>query len=87
MRKWIASPINELQLYKGDTIYLMSDGYEDQFGGPNNKKFFSKNLKQLLIANCQFSMEEQKNHLEKALAEWIGDSEQIDDITILGTKI
>ena len=78
---------HELQLNSGDIIYLLSDGYQDQFGGPNGKKFHSKNLKQLLIANCQLSMPEQKQILEKTLVDWIGDGEQIDDISILGIKI
>jgi len=78
---------HELQLNSGDTIYLMSDGYEDQFGGPKFKKFLSKNLKQLLIANCQLPMNEQKEILEKTLNEWIGEGEQIDDITLLGIRI
>jgi len=78
---------HEIQLHSGDTLYLMSDGYQDQFGGPNGKKFLSKNLKQLILTNCQLPMEEQKLILEKTLDNWIGKGEQIDDITILGLKI
>jgi len=78
---------NEFQLQKGDVIYTLTDGFQDQFGGLKTKKFMTKNLKQLLIANCQLPMSEQKNILEKTLIEWIGDGEQIDDITILGIKI
>jgi serine phosphatase RsbU (regulator of sigma subunit) len=76
-----------VQLQKGDTIYLMSDGFEDQFGGPQRKKFYAKNLKNLLIENCQQPMAEQRKMLETTLTDWIGNSEQIDDITILGIKI
>jgi serine phosphatase RsbU (regulator of sigma subunit) len=79
---------HELQLHTGDCLYLMSDGYEDQFGGPNHKKFLSKNLKQLLKDNCKLPMSEQKEILEKTLINWMGADinlqEQIDDITILG---
>ena len=75
------------QLQKGDIIYLMSDGFEDQFGGPNRKKFLSKNLKNLLTANSQMPMAEQKQVLENTITEWIGSSEQIDDITVVGVKI
>ncbi|OFX19713.1 MAG: hypothetical protein A2033_05615 [Bacteroidetes bacterium GWA2_31_9] len=78
---------HELQLNSGDILYLMTDGYEDQFGGPKGKKFLSKNLKQLIVANCQLPMIEQNENLEKTLIEWIGDVEQIDDITVLGIKI
>ena len=76
----------ETQLYPGDTIYLMSDGFEDQFGGENNKKFKSKQLKDLLVANSTKSMNHQKEILETILINWIGKSEQIDDITIVGIK-
>ena len=78
---------HEFQLESGDCIYLMSDGYQDQFGGLNNKKVLSKNLKQMLIAHSQLPMEEQKQKLENTLTNWIGNGEQIDDITILGLKI
>ena len=78
---------HEFQLTSGDSIYLMSDGYQDQFGGLNNKKVLSKNLKQMLIAHSQLPMEEQKQKLENTLTNWIGNGEQIDDITILGLKI
>lgn len=77
----------EFQLQIADVIYTLTDGFQDQFGGPKGKKFMTKNLKQLLIENCHLSMNEQKQNLEKTLADWIGDGEQIDDITILGIKI
>ncbi len=76
-----------IQLYKDDIIFLASDGYEDQFGGPKYKKFLSKNLKQLLFANSQQPMTIQKDVLEQTLNDWKGNTEQIDDITIMGIKI
>ena len=78
---------HELQLNKGDCIYLMSDGYADQFGGPKGKKFLSKNLKQLLIDNSQLDMNEQKDKLFTTFENWRGNHEQIDDVTVLGIKI
>jgi hypothetical protein len=78
---------HEIELQKGDCIYLMSDGYEDQFGGPKGKKFLSRNLKQLLLDNSGKSLIEQREILENSLNNWIGKGEQIDDITILGMKI
>ncbi|OFY88994.1 MAG: hypothetical protein A2236_01585 [Bacteroidetes bacterium RIFOXYA2_FULL_33_7] len=78
---------HEIEINKGDCLYLISDGYEDQFGGSKGKKFMSKNLKQLFIDNCHLSMNEQKEVLEKTLTDWIGDGEQIDDITVMGIKI
>jgi serine phosphatase RsbU (regulator of sigma subunit)/Tfp pilus assembly protein PilF len=76
-----------LQLYPGDKVYLMSDGFQDQFGGSQGKKFMVKNLRDLLAANANLPMVEQLNHLEAALEEWMGGTEQVDDITILGIKV
>jgi serine phosphatase RsbU (regulator of sigma subunit) len=78
---------HEIQLEKGDVIYLISDGYQDQFGGPKNKKFMVKQLKQLFIDNCKLSMEEQRKTLDLSLENWKGENNQVDDITILGLKI
>ena len=78
---------HEIQLSKGDTIYLSSDGYEDQFGGEKGKKFLSKNLKQLLQDNCDKPMDEQRNILDTTFENWKGEHEQIDDVTLLGIRI
>ncbi|MBI5218500.1 MAG: SpoIIE family protein phosphatase [Bacteroidia bacterium] len=80
-----------IQLQTGDIIYLASDGYEDQFGGPKGKKFLSKKLKQLLTENCNKPMAEQKEILDKTIEDWKNNYrekyEQTDDITIMGIKI
>lgn len=78
---------HSIKVEKGDVMYLFTDGYADQFSEKLNKKFMYKNLKKLLIDNSQKPMNEQKEVLEKTLIEWIGDGEQIDDITVLGIKI
>ena len=78
---------NEIQLSAGDAVYVFSDGYVDQFGGPNGKKFKSINLKMLLLKNCHISMMEQKSLLNEAFEKWKGDIEQIDDVCILGVRI
>ena len=65
----------------------MSDGFEDQFGGPDGKKFMVKKLRELIIKNSGLPLDEQKNLLHNELIAWIGDQEQVDDITILGIKI
>jgi serine phosphatase RsbU (regulator of sigma subunit) len=77
---------NSFQLQKGDVMYLMSDGYADQFGGPEHKKFQTKKFKTLLLTNSQLPMPDQKQTLETTINEWIGNYEQTDDITILGIK-
>lgn len=72
---------------KGDIIYLFTDGYADQFGGPKGKKLKSKALKELLISISNESMEAQKEKLNYYLEFWKGDLEQLDDISIFGFKL
>ena len=78
---------HKIQLEKGDQLYLFSDGFADQFGGPKGKKFKYKPFKQLIINNCQLTMSEQKEALEKSFNEWIQGYEQVDDVTVVGIKI
>jgi len=81
----------KIQLSKGDKIYMFSDGYRDQFGGPSSKKFMSKQLRELIIGNSSKCMGEQKEILEQRIEEWrLGfgiKHEQTDDITIAGLEI
>ncbi|MCI5058874.1 MAG: SpoIIE family protein phosphatase [Flavobacteriales bacterium] len=76
-----------IKLDDKDCIYILSDGYQDQFGGPKNKKYKSKRLKSFLLEIHQKSMEEQKNALTTELQEWMEDTEQVDDICIIGLRI
>jgi len=76
-----------VQLFSGDQIYLLSDGFEDQFGGPDGKKFMVKNLRELVVANSHLSINQQLELLDKALEKWKGNLEQVDDITFLGVKV
>jgi ligand-binding sensor domain-containing protein/serine phosphatase RsbU (regulator of sigma subunit) len=78
---------SSFKLSKGDTLYLFSDGYADQFGGPNGKKFRYKQFKQLLLSINSKSMDEQKDILNNAMSEWKGNIEQVDDIIVIGTKL
>jgi serine phosphatase RsbU (regulator of sigma subunit) len=78
---------NEIQLNSGDCIYLISDGFEDQFGGPNNKKFLIKNLKELFIKISDKPLHEQQATLSHIFDEWKGKLDQTDDVTILGLRI
>lgn len=66
---------------------MFSDGYADQFGGENGKKFKYKPFKKLLIENAKKPMKEQKEILLKTFIDWKGNYEQIDDIVVLGIKI
>lgn len=74
-------------LEKGDVLYLFSDGYADQIGGPKRKKFYYGPFKDLLTAISTQAMDEQKNKLDKNIVEWIGNREQVDDIIVMGVKI
>ncbi|MFH1321230.1 MAG: tetratricopeptide repeat protein [Bacteroidota bacterium] len=77
---------HEIKLQKNDTIYIFSDGFQDQFGGPRDKKFGRKQFKEVLLSIQPKSMEEQKEALDKAIEDWKGDSEQIDDILVIGVR-
>jgi len=77
---------HSLQLKPGDIVYIFSDGYPDQFGGPDNKKFKYGPLKELLISISDRSMEEQRDHLDKVISVWKGDQFQVDDILVFGIK-
>ncbi len=78
---------NVLKLQKGDSFYLFTDGYADQFGGPKGKKFKYAQFKQLLLSIQNKSMDEQKEILDKTMAEWKGTLEQIDDILVIGVRV
>ncbi len=78
---------HEVQVSDGDTIYLFSDGFIDQFGGDNGKKYKSRKFKQFLLTIQDRSMNEQKEALEREFNSWKGSLEQLDDICVIGVKI
>lgn len=78
---------NTISIEKGDCIYTFSDGYADQFGGPENKKFQSKRLKELFLSNCHKPMNVQKEIYEKTIKAWQGANEQVDDILMVGIRV
>jgi serine phosphatase RsbU (regulator of sigma subunit) len=71
----------------GDILYLYTDGFADQFGGPKGKKYKYKQLDQLLLKNHQLSFPAQKQMLENEFHNWKGDLEQVDDVCIIGLRI
>ena len=79
--------LNTIQLKENDIIYTLTDGYVDQFGGANGKKFMSKNLKELLVRNSIYSLTKQNEILNSTFVNWINTNEQVDDVTIIGIKI
>ncbi|HET6225163.1 MAG TPA: tetratricopeptide repeat protein, partial [Bacteroidia bacterium] len=78
---------NTICIEKGDVIYLFSDGFPDQIGGPNRKKFYYPPFKELLVKIHQLDMEEQRNILDKTITDWRGERDQTDDILVMGIKI
>lgn len=77
---------HEIQIQKGDAIYMFSDGFEDQFGGENGKKYKSTRFKDFLFSIHTKPMAEQKQLLETEFANWKGKHEQLDDVLVLGIR-
>ncbi len=77
----------EIELEINDSIYLFSDGYVDQFGGPNRKKFLSRQFKKMLIDIQNHPMPKQKEIIESRFYKWKGSIDQYDDIMIIGLEI
>jgi len=79
---------HEIKLQKGDSFYLFSDGYADQFGGVKGKKLKYKPFKRLLLENSEKPMNEQLIILDEFIENWKGNKyEQIDDICVIGVKL
>ncbi|MFT6945710.1 MAG: serine phosphatase RsbU (regulator of sigma subunit) [Vicingaceae bacterium] len=78
---------NLIQLLEGDILYIFSDGYADQFGGPKGKKMMYKKFRDTLIANSHKDLSVQKDLLRDHLSDWMGDEEQVDDIIVIGVKV
>jgi serine phosphatase RsbU (regulator of sigma subunit)/HAMP domain-containing protein len=76
-----------IQLQKNDQLYIYSDGYADQFGGPNGKKFMVGNFRKLLVQLANKPITEQMGFLKTTLDNWQGDLEQVDDVLIIGLKV
>lgn len=76
-----------VQLEPGDSVYVFSDGFVDQFGGPRGKKFLKKRFKELLLELSHMTMEDQKKKLQASLDEWQGNLEQVDDILVIGIRV
>jgi serine phosphatase RsbU (regulator of sigma subunit) len=76
-----------LQLQQGDGIYVFTDGYIDQFGGENRKKFKTARFKDLLLSIQAESMRKQGQVLEQTFEKWRRNLEQIDDVCVIGVRI
>ncbi|HWY10063.1 MAG TPA: DUF2225 domain-containing protein [Bacteroidia bacterium] len=79
--------LHEIELFKNDTLYLITDGYADQFGGPKGKKFKHKQLQGLVLRTNNLHAEEQKAELNKKFEDWKDELEQVDDVCVIGIRI
>ena len=76
-----------IDLLPGDMVYALTDGYPDQFGGPKQKKYTYRKLKEMLVKISTQSTKEQQEHLHHSFSTWKGTLEQVDDVLIIGVKI
>ncbi len=79
--------LKEFQLQKNDMLFLFTDGFADQFGGPRGKKFMYSRLEKLLITSAAMDPETQKQFLLKDLEDWKGSLDQVDDVCLIGIRI
>ncbi len=76
-----------IQAKPGDSLYLYTDGYADQFGGPKGKKFKSKNLNELLLSINELSLTDREKEIDQTFLNWKGSLEQVDDVCVIGIKL
>lgn len=79
--------LHEVDIQKGDIVYTLTDGFQDQFGGEKGKKYMIKNLRELIVSNAHLPMQVQKQLLEATFNKWKGTNEQVDDVTVVGIKV
>jgi serine phosphatase RsbU (regulator of sigma subunit) len=78
---------HSIDLKKGDSIYLFTDGFQDQFGESSGKKFKSAQMRKLFVSLQEKSMEDQKAFIERSFKVWKGNFEQVDDVCIIGVRL
>ena len=79
--------LKTVSIEKGEMIYLFSDGYADQFGGPKGKKFKYKQFQELLSSIAHLPLHEQKQNLDSTIELWRGSLDQVDDILVIGIRV
>jgi serine phosphatase RsbU (regulator of sigma subunit) len=76
-----------ISYYEGDTLYLFSDGFADQFGGEAGKKFMTARLKNELLVRCSIRLQIQETEIDQLYESWKGDEEQVDDVCTIAVKL
>jgi tetratricopeptide (TPR) repeat protein/serine phosphatase RsbU (regulator of sigma subunit) len=77
----------EFEMEKGDVVYTITDGFQDQFGGIKGKKFKVKPFKEFLISIVDLPMVEQREKIQQTFTDWKGNEEQVDDVCVIGVRI
>ena len=78
---------HQIQMTEGDTFYIFTDGYQDQFGGAKGKKFKAAQMKELLLSLANESMEKQREIIQQSFEVWKGKLEQVDDMCFIGVRL
>ena len=78
---------HELDVQKDDVLYIFSDGYADQFGGPKGKKLMAGKFREILLEASKLDIHHQKQFLNNTIEQWKGNHEQVDDILVIGVQI
>ena len=78
---------HDFQLKEGDMVYATTDGFPDQFGGNDGKKYMSKNMKNFVVSICEKTINEQRDLLENEINQWMKNHEQVDDLLVIGIKV
>jgi len=79
--------MHTLPLIEGDVIFAATDGFPDQFGGPQGKKFMRKRFRELLVHVSTLPAEEMEQELARTFQDWKGDEDQVDDVLVVGVRI
>ena len=77
----------EFKIQKGDQVYTLTDGFQDQFGGPKGKKFMVKKMREFVLSISNLPSKEQHDKIMDAFTNWKGEIEQVDDVCVIGVKI
>ena len=79
--------VQKLDVQSGDTLFLATDGFVDQFGGPRGKKFMRRRFRDLLVETASLPVSEHEAHLRAKFEDWRGDEEQVDDVLVVSMRV